>query len=171
VSDEFRQRTFRWSARTPPADSDDWCEVQELERDILLLYHQLAEDSYVMGDLYYGNVFALPYWNYLDPSGLEHDRAVFVQQGCLVMLLAMAWDQIDGSGAYLEKFRPEVLAGLAACTPLDDDARRLHACVDLAVRAASSPPSKPSQELIDESAWVHQSVVGAYFKKMAGLNP
>jgi hypothetical protein len=153
-----------WSARVPPAEVADWCEVQELERDILLLYHQLAEYSYVMGDLYYGNVFALPYWNYLDPVGLDEDRAVFVQQGCLVMLLAMAWDQIDGSGGYLEKFRPDVEAALAACAPLDDDSRRLLACVNLAVRTATSPSARAPQELVTESAWVHESVVRGYFR-------
>ena len=45
----------------PPEDTADWAEVQELERDILLLFHQLAEYNHVMGDLYYGDVFALPY--------------------------------------------------------------------------------------------------------------
>ncbi|KLU02753.1 hypothetical protein RISK_005049 [Rhodopirellula islandica] len=54
----------------------DWTEVQRVERDICLLYHQLADYSYIMGDLCYGDVFSLPYWEYLQIEELESDQAV-----------------------------------------------------------------------------------------------
>ncbi len=47
---------------SPGPNETDWYTIQILERDICLLYHQLADYSYIMGDLYYGNVFALSYW-------------------------------------------------------------------------------------------------------------
>ncbi len=64
----------------------DWVAVQEVERDICLLYHQLADYSYIMGDLYYGNVYALPYWEYLCVPGLDESQQEFIREGCLVMI-------------------------------------------------------------------------------------
>ncbi len=46
---------------SPDPDCTDWHTVQIVERDICLLYHQLADYSYVMGDLYYGDIYSLPY--------------------------------------------------------------------------------------------------------------
>ncbi len=83
-------------------DADvNWTEIQLVERDICLLYHQLADYSYIMGDLYYGDVFSLPYWEYLHVEELAPDRQRFVCDGCLVMLYAMAVEVLDGSGTYL----------------------------------------------------------------------
>src|SRR5712691_1560834 len=84
-----------------PGASVDWVLKQQVERDICLLYHQLADYSYIMGDLYYGPVFGLPYWEYLDFPDLDGADREFLRDGCLVMILAMAWDQIDGSGVYI----------------------------------------------------------------------
>lgn len=47
-------------------DGVDWVLKQEIERDICLLYNQLSNYAYIMSDLFYGSVFALPYWEYLD---------------------------------------------------------------------------------------------------------
>ena len=42
------------------SDIDRWVELQQVERDICLLYHQLSDYSYIMGDLYYGSDVAAP---------------------------------------------------------------------------------------------------------------
>lgn len=162
----MRPDTWRWRAQLAPETVADWAEVQELERDVLLLYHQLSEYSNIMGDLYYGDVFALPYWEYLNPTGLDPERGEFIQQGCLVMLLAMAWDRIDGSGDYLDKHREAIHERLRACLPLSAQSERVLAHVRAAVAAPESPAPEP-RGLREESGWVHQAVVRGYFAKKA----
>ncbi len=78
----------------------DWVQIQVVERDICLLYHQLADYSYIMADLDYGAVFALPYWDYLDVAGVPGSQRDFLRDGCLVMIFAMASVVLDGSSAY-----------------------------------------------------------------------
>ena len=56
---------LRWKPNIKPSTVEEWADKQRVERDVLLLYHQLADYSYIMGDLYYGTVFALPYWDVL----------------------------------------------------------------------------------------------------------
>ncbi len=64
---------------SPNNGETDWQTIQRVERDICLLYHQLAEYSYIMGDLYYGDVYALPYWDYLNLQTLEPDQRAFIR--------------------------------------------------------------------------------------------
>jgi hypothetical protein len=118
-----------------------------------------------MGDLSYGDVFSLPYWDFLNPKGLaqHEDRATFVQQGCLVMLLAMAWEQLDGSGAYLEKLRDSILGRLATCKPLGQHGERLLAHVKDMVAAALQGTAE-NETLRRESDWVHKTIVCGYFR-------
>ncbi len=131
---------------SPDPDKTDWHAVQIIERDICLLYHQLADYSFIMGDLYYGDIYSLPYWEYLSASHLEPERQAFIRNGCLVMLYAMASEVLDGSGSYLTMDRQRYLAARAAVDSLptfDDDSNRLIAAV------------KKSFKLIDEKrgAW------------------
>ena len=79
---------------SPLPTETDWCRIQIVERDICLLYHQLASYSWIMEDLYYGSVYALPYWRYLNISALETKRQAFIRNGCLVMLYAMASEEL-----------------------------------------------------------------------------
>jgi hypothetical protein len=144
----------------------DWVLKQHVERDICLLYRQLANYSYIMGDLYYGPVFALPYWEYLDLPGLDDDDRKFIRDGCLVMILAMTSDLIDGSGHYL---RPHVASCEAALNNLtcdDEDTSKLVHTVKLALHSAIKGESE-SQELADRSLWVHKRYVRGYFERIA----
>ena len=151
-----------------PETIEDWDEVQELERDILLLYHQLAKYGFVMGDLSYGTVFSLPYWDFLNPTGLanDEDRASFVQCGCLVMLLAMAWERIDGSDGYLDRHRDSVLEKLATCTPFGQHGERLLNLVKDMV-AAALQGNEDNERCRIESDWAYKTIVRGYFQAQA----
>lgn len=154
------------SLHTPGQSEVDWVLVQQIERDICLLYHQLAEYSYIMGDLYYGNVYTFPYWEYLDLSRLDESQRSFVRDGCLVMILAMCWDQIDGSGAYIENHLAACAASVSTVNVQDEDTRKLVGTVSLALRLVKEG-SAESQELIDLSSWVHETYVKGYFRRTA----
>jgi len=149
----------------------DWGMLQSVERDICLLYHQLADYSYIMGDLYYGNVFRHAYWDFLQLPGLDPEREHFIRTGCLVMLYAMASEVLDGSGAYLtinRKRFAEAKAGVGALPPYDPDTDRLVAAVTGAFRLIDqgrfdNETSPDVQEVVGASTWIHGRFVQEYF--------
>ena len=144
----------------------DWVLKQQVERDICLLYYQLADYSYIMGDLYYGSVFGLPYWEYLTFSGLDTVDRAFLRDGCLVMILAMAWDQIDGSGAYINPHIPACREAVTCLACEDEDTAKLAQAVRLALDVAErGGPETP--ELLGLSGWAHERYVRGYFRRVA----
>ena len=146
--------------------SMNWVLKQHVERDICLLYHQLASYSYIMGDLYYGSVFGLPYWEYLDFPGLDSADRDFVRDGCLVMILAMAWDQIDGSGAYINPHIAACRGAVARILCEDEDTQKLVHTVSLALNAAEQGGAE-IRELQELSTWAHNRYVRGYFCRAA----
>ena len=145
-------------------ESDKWIELQCVERDICLLYHQLANYSYIMADLYFGSVYELPYWNYLDVLDIDADRRDFIRHGCLVMILAMTWDQIDGSH-YLGPNITHCETAIDRLTIDDPTTKRL---VDVVKRAltAAKQGSEPD-ERVQDSNWVHEQFIRRYFRERA----
>lgn len=123
-----------------------------------------------MGDLYYGSVFGLPYWDYLNPIGLDSDRSVFVQEGCLVMLLTMAWEKLDGSGTYLDQHHQAISTSIHRCRPLGQYGLRLLNHVRAVLESALTADQSNSDLLINESAWVHKMFVRGYFLQQLGLD-
>jgi len=156
---------LNWKPASAPDSLEDWADKQRLDRDILLLFHQLADYPEIDGDLYFGTVFNLPYWEYLAPAGLDTDDCAFLQEGCLVMLLTMAWGCFDGADA---ETRPHLEAIRIALEPLQDDDEgrlRLIRCVK-GVVAAACAGTYPDAALIAESNWVHREFVRGYFERM-----
>ena len=170
----MREERLHWKQEREPRSSEDWAEVHEIEKDILLLYHELLGYDNIMGDHDYANVFKLPYWDFLNPTGLDQDwhRLAFMQEGCLVMILAMAWDLLDGSGTHLDSFHETVPARLAGCNAASDRAERLLVHVRDAVTKALAGDDD-HDELYAESAWVRDTIVRGYFESMisAGRPP
>ncbi len=156
---------------SPGQNGTDWYTIQVVERDICLLYHQLADYSYIMGDLYYGDVFALPYWEYLNIPNLETERQAFIRNGCLVMLYAMASEVLDGSGTYLTMERKRYHAARAAVEALpnfDDESNRLIAAVKGSFKLIDEKRGTwddipEVQDVISESTWIHECFVRQYF--------
>ena len=156
---------------TSGASGTDWCAVQTIERDICLLFHQLSDYSYIMGDLYYGNVFSLEYWQFLQLPGVEPERQQFIRTGCLVMLYAMASEVLDGSGAYLTMDRrrySDAKAAVRVLPSFDTDTDRLVAAVSGAFKLIDekrfdNEDSPEVQEVVAASTWIHERFVRQYF--------
>lgn len=153
----------RFQVQHLEAASADWIQLQKVERDICLLYHQLADYSYIMSDLYYGSVFSEPYWHYLDVQALEPDEQAFLRDGCLVMILAMATELTDGSGAYLLPHMSECRAAVDRVTATDERTNKLLHTVRLAL-ALADDGQQETRELVELSQWVHGEYVQGYFR-------
>ncbi len=134
----------------------------QLNRDICMLYHELAQYSHIMGDLDYTNLYPLPYWDFIANSGLDWQLDAFIRDGSLVMLLAMSWDCIDGSGSYLVPHIPAAQSAVRSFSITDDQTLKLLSVVDTALTLAESPEPDTS-ELEAGSGWVHDTFVKAYF--------
>ena len=151
-------------------DTVDWVLKQQVERDVVLLYHQLASYGSITGDLYWGSVFALPYWEYLDWTGLDDSDRIFIRDGCLVMIFTAACGQIDDSGSY-------TAAGFASCRQAIDrlqpdtpESSKLVGAVCLALDLALDIAvcrSEAEAELYKLSRWVHVYYVRGYFDRIS----
>ena len=136
-------------------DDYGWDLWWKVERDICFLYYELAQHAGVTGDLAYGLIYNLPYWEFLnlrDPS-MSEGESRFIRDGCLVMVLAMAWDIIDGSGSELKGkfgFWREAVAELEA-----EDVRteKLIQIINLALDIAEQGHSR-NKELEDRNVSV-----------------
>lgn len=144
------------------SEMHDWIEIQKVERDICFLYHQIEPYQSIMGDLNYEELYPRPYWFYLDLDS-EKDRDHFVRDGCLVMILAMAWEAIDGSGGYVFPHIQACRNAIENLTLEDERITKIVETVNLALDYAES--STPEDEQIqDLSSWVYDEVVGNYFR-------
>ena len=152
----------------PDSGVDPWVELQQVERDICLLYHQLSDYDYLMSDLDFGRVFSRRYWDYLDIEleEIPSDQRSFIQQGCLVMILAMATDLIEDSGNHLESYLAEVSAAVDACIPLDERTGKLRTVVELALTKVVADQGE-MDDLLALSSWAHREFVGGYFTERA----
>lgn len=155
----------------PDSADTDWCAIQRVERDICLLYHQLVDYSYIVSDLYYGDVYSLPYWEYLSVSTLEPDQQQFIRNGCLVMLYAMASEVLDGSGSYLtidRKRYSDAKAAVRALPSLNPDTDRLVSAISGAFKLIDenrfdTEESPEVQDIVAASTWIHERFVRQYF--------
>ncbi len=146
-------------------------EIELVKRDICFLYHQLAGYHDVMGDLDY-RYFTLPYWQYFNPAAVSDDRteeSLFVSDGCLVMVFAMACDSLDGSGRFLVDDKERLSAvqdRLKALAPSDAKTDRLVAAVRQATSAVASnhlSPHSNADAAIADGCWIHETFINAYF--------
>ncbi len=145
-----------------PDGGAKWVEVQVVEMELCLFLHQLADYSYIMGDLYYGTVYQSRYWMLLYRMDLDDERRQFVRDGCLTLILAMCWEMIDGTGRSPEPYIPECRAAVSALSPNDARGTRLRQVVLSALDAAEEGAEPDS--LMSESIWVHEVVIKEYFR-------
>jgi hypothetical protein len=151
---------------TPGENVADWIFIQQIEKDICLLFHQLSEYSFIMGDLYYGDVYSLPYWEYIALDSLDEYQRNFITEGCLVMILAMCWDEIDGSGSYISSHLSQCKKSVSKLIPYDENSDKLIQTVLFALQLVEDGKNE-SDELTELSSWVHKEYVRGYFIKTA----
>jgi len=126
-----------------------------------------------MGDLYYGSVYQFPYWEFLeidqlDPAKFEPDQQEFIRDGCLVMILAMAYEQIDrGSRTFIDAHIPAAREALQSFAPNDDRTAKLVRVASRGLDVARDVLNgidTYTEEFIDLSRWVHEEYVQGYFR-------
>jgi len=155
----------------------DWDQIWQVERDICYLYHELSKYSGINGDLYYGRFYAQPYWDFLDLNvrQMPEQERCFVRDGCLVMLLAMARDVLDGSGRYLMPHLSRCQQVVAGIEVEDEKTKQLIEVVTMALEAVEKG-SQGDEQLKDSAlwdlgnlcVWVNREYVGGYFVQKAG---
>jgi hypothetical protein len=149
----------------------DWDKLQQIERDICYAYHQIAPYGYIMGDLYWGSLFSLPYWNYLQVDGLEDERAKFMCDGCLVLILAMAFAALDSSDNYIVPFVPacrNAVEKLKGSDSWSETHTKLMSVVETALNSVERG-DESNEKLEAQSRWVHSEFVMGYFRRMARI--
>jgi len=148
-----------------PEDIIGYHEIAQVTRDICFLYHELSAYSGIMGDLDY-SFYNLPYWKYLECDGSGSGDGEFIRDGCLVMLLAMAWEQIDGVGSYVNGKTDMFLRYISYLEPDNENTVKLIDTVKMALEAAET--GNEPEELTDRSQWVYLQYVQSYFCERAG---
>jgi hypothetical protein len=106
-------------------------------------------------------------------EGLDDSQRKFIRDGCLVMILAMCWDVIDGSGVYLTKYLNECGLAVSLVKPDDERTVKLLETVTMALMAVAGG-GRESDELLELSSWVHKTYVRGYFSAIAqefNVNP
>jgi hypothetical protein len=147
----------------------DWVKIQEIEKDICLLYHQLSSGSQSMGDLYFGDVFKLSYWNFLDIKHLDGGRRKFIRRGSLMFIYAMVLEEAGGSGAYLSFEGGRMSAcrkRIEECEPEDDDEKLLLDSIKSGL-AIIEADTIGDASVYGNSAEIHDRFVRGYFIDIA----
>jgi hypothetical protein len=143
----------------------DWVLLQEVKRDICFLFHEQTEHPRIDGDLAYGTFYRLPYWEFLTADIPPDDRA-FVREGCLVMILAMAWDLIQHSGSFLADRIETCRLAVTGVEAEDERTATLLATVRLALDTAER--GEAADDRLEElSVWVNATVICGYFQRTA----
>lgn len=148
---------------------NDWVMLQSLEKDICLLYHQLNEYHCLMGDLYWGSVYQLPYWEFIDAFELDEEQRRFLTHGCLVMLITMAFETLDGAGDYILDKLDSCRDAAARVKSNDEETRFLVETLQMALSAITNEASRQEleEELERRSRLIHTNHVRAYFSSQA----
>lgn len=145
-----------------------WDLLWKVERDICFLYHELSEYAGIMGDLAYGSLYPLPYWEFLNlhDSNIHDEDRCFIRDGCLVMILAMSTDIIDGSGSYLKDKFGLCRQAISELQAKDERTKELIRVVGLALDLAEQGHGS-NKEIEDLLVWVNYEYVHGYFRRMA----
>ncbi len=149
-----------------PDTIEEWAHVQEIERDICYFYYQMSEYSTIMGDLYWGRVYNRPYWEYLNLEFCGHHDPQFLRDGCLVLVIAMAFEWLDDAGEYIKDKLPQCISAVSRLYPEDEKTIRLVEIAKHVLNAAASD-EQYSKEMVEMSSWIHKNYVREYFRSIA----
>ena len=147
----------------------DWVTIQEIEKDICLLYHQLSDYAFIMDDLYFGTVFVLPYWNFLDIKELDDRERKFIREGSLVIIYAMICAEAGGSSLYLsskKEMYKQCKDKIESCVPENADQKlilkSIKYCFELIDKNKIGDTS-----IFSNSTEIHKRFVRRYFNTIS----
>ena len=140
----------------------EYTDLRQIEKDICYLYHELSEYSHIMGDLDYHALYNKKYWTFIDV-----DTDPFILHGCLILVLAMIWDWIDGSGNYIEDKIVYYKNAMKTLYGQSEDEFRLIEAVNRGLEIVEKEKQKDDNFEID-SLWVFETFVMGYFQEKAG---
>ena len=139
-----------------------------VEQDICYLYHELSEYGSIMEDLDYAGTYSRPYWNYLNLP-LAQDANHFVRDGCLILILCMARDLIEGQANQLAASIETCRSQIDTIAP---DSERTLKVIDIVRKAVVCAESecKPNSVMDEEVQWAYDTVVAQYFRDRSQPN-
>ncbi len=156
---------------------NNWILIQQIERDICYLYHQLSSYSNIMGDLYFDDIYDLPYWEFVNVSERElrksEEDTNFFREGCLMLILTMAWERIAGAGTYINNKIDIILHYLKQFEPANkSQIKLLETCVSVVKYAQKADGNL--EMITEKSNWAHKEFVRGYYRRIVhrfDINP
>ena len=114
-----------------------------------------------MPDLDYSKEFSLPYWVLL--KKYTDTESQFYKYGCMLFILLLALDKINGSGGSISKVSASCVEAVQSVIPYSLNENRLKELL-LAVLNKSENGKTLSREEEQELSWVYREVVEGYFR-------
>ena len=111
-----------------------------------------------MGDLDYNNLYNRKYWRLI-----HVDTDPFILNGCLILVLAMIWDWIDGSGNFIEDKILYYKNAIKHLYGQSEEEFRLIETVNKGLDIVAKNQQKDSKFEID-SLWAYNTFVNGYFQ-------
>jgi len=76
-------------------------ELELAKRDVCYFYEEQIQWATISGQLSFGQVFNLPYWDYLDlKGGINQEDKKLIKRGSLLLLLSECLEFFDDLGTY-----------------------------------------------------------------------
>jgi hypothetical protein len=87
----------------------NWDLVWAIERDIAGLYYWQSQKNGIDADLPYEKIYNLSYWDVflIGLPEMPPEEESYIINGCLMFLICICIEFLDGSGFYLNKFKSE----------------------------------------------------------------
>jgi len=137
-----------------------------LQKDICYLYHVQSHFNELMSDLDFNNEFSLEYWSEL--NSFSNEDEAFVKNGCMILILLMTLDKINGSGDSLTDVYNSCYDAVQLVTPFSESELKLK---NLVLSILSKSNTKESISKNDENllSWVYSEFVEGYFKSAISI--
>jgi hypothetical protein len=121
-----------------------------------------------MGDLYYNELYKIPYWRYLNNNYwhitiCEEDKQ-FIETGCLVMIATMAMEIIDEAGTFMLNSLDAIETSLNLYNPVNLELLNLKELV-MKLLLHVKTGEFTGRDIIDTSIKIHKEFVRNFYNK------
>jgi len=131
------------------------------QKDICYLYHVQSCFGTLMADLDFKDEFSLSYWSELKVFARQDEE--FVKIGCMIFILLMALDKIEGSGDSLSSVYKDCYEAVEEVVPFVENETKLKSLV-LSVLETSNFRDALSEEDEKSLGWAYTEFVEGYFQ-------